>query len=524
MKWSDLTIGKKIGLGFTLVLVLMLVFGLSNFFGLFSIRDQNTVVLDTSDLIYDFAQREIDHLFWVSRLRDLIDARSPDFDIELDPTKCRLGQWLLSPERAEIEKEIPGLAPIIAELENNHRYLHSSAQKIQGALPNNHLQASSIFTSETQPRLTEIRASLESISDALFVVRTDSSEKITNTIAASILRSHFVLAAAVSLGIILAVVITRSITKPIKLLTNAMLHASSGDLTVVVEYESCDEAGIMVKSFNKMVSGLKEMIAAAKNAALETSSASQTASASVEELSASIEQVATVATEFASSVTAISEHTQKINEQAQETGKVAQLGSNRIESCMESMQMIEEATETTTAAINSLKEASKEIIKVVQVVTEIADQTNLLSLNAAIEAARAGEFGHGFAVVAEEVRKLAEQTKTSLQEVNNLAATLESQMNTAVESISSSRAKVNQGAMVVKETTGSLRNIVERINDIIEQLQIISDRSQDQAASSQEIAAMTEEQSAATHGIAQFAVNLSRVAQNLEDIIKKLSV
>ena len=227
-----------------------------------------------------------------------------------------------------------------------------------------------------------------------------------------------------------------------------------------------------------MVSGLKEMIAAAKNAALETSSASQTASASVEELSASIEQVATVATEFASSVTAISEHTQKINEQAQETGKVAQLGSNRIESCMESMQMIEEATETTTAAINSLKEASKEIIKVVQVVTEIADQTNLLSLNAAIEAARAGEFGHGFAVVAEEVRKLAEQTKTSLQEVNNLAATLESQMNTAVESISSSRAKVNQGAMVVKETTGSLRNIVERINDIIEQLQIISDRSQ----------------------------------------------
>lgn len=323
MKWSELNIGKKIGIGFTLVLVLLLVFGVWNFIGLFSLRDQNEFVLKTSNLIYDLAQREIDHLLWVSRLRDLIDAHNHNFDIELDPTKCKLGQWLSSPERAEIESRIPELTPIIEKLEVHHQHLHSSARQIQTALRSGSSQASAIFVNETQPQLTIIRTSLDSISNSLTDVRAATAAAITETIAASITGNHLVLLLSVAIGTVMAVLITRSITKPIQLLTDGMLQASAGDLTVSVDYSGGGEPGIMVQTFNRMVASLNEMVSAAKYASAETSAASQTTSAATEELSAAIEQVATSATEFASSATSISEQTHRINLEAQETGELA---------------------------------------------------------------------------------------------------------------------------------------------------------------------------------------------------------
>ncbi len=524
MRWSNLGIGTKITIGFVIVLLLILGLGVTDFFGLVKIRDQSSFVLDICTLGYDFAQREIDHLLWVATLRDSIDAHDPNFTIELDPNRCQLGRWLGGIERDELEKTIPKLAPVIAELEDYHRQLHNSARTIQTNLTDDPDHAATIFQDQTQVHLAEIRARLDTIKQQLQTLGTESTADITNSIAASINRSWIMLLSAVIIGLMMALFNTRSITRPIRLLNNAMLTASRGDLTVTVDYDANDETGVMVKSFNKMLAGLNDMIGASKKAVTETVASSQTMSAAVEELSSSIEQVAASATQFASSVTAISEHTQRINEEAQETGNMARVGTERITSCMESMLMIEEASETTTKAIASLKEAAGQIVKIVQVVTDIADQTNLLSLNAAIEAARAGEYGHGFAVVAEEVRKLAEQTKSSLQEVNHLVANLEVQMNTAVESTTVSRDKVHQGTVVVKETTDSLQNIVKRITDIMEQLEIISDRTQEQAALSQEIAAMTEEQSAATHGIAHSSVELANIAQNLEDTIKRLNV
>lgn len=525
MKWSNILIGKKIGSGFTLVIMLVLILSVLNYLGLISIHDSSHEVLEISDLIHTLALREIDHLLWSERLRDIIDTGMiSDTDIELDPHKCELGQWLNSDLRVHIEEIIPDAVSILQELTHHHSKMHLSAERVLGAVVANSNQAADIFREETQAYLEQTRSLLDKLADSLDYYRLETTDKMNTTIHSFIERSIFVPIIAVIFGVVMALIITLTITKPIKLLTTAMVDAAAGDLTVFVPYQSQDESGVMVRSFNQMVSNLKDVIGTSQQTVNRTVEASQSTSTATEELNASIEQVAASVTQLAASATEISVQTQKINEAAQETGELARTGSEKIESCMESMLLIEEASDETTAAINNLRVASKEIAKIVHVVTDIADQTNLLSLNAAIEAARAGEYGHGFAVVAEEVRKLAEQTKASLAEVNTLVNNLDTQMNSAVSSTNISREKVSQGTIVVKETTESLQEIVTQITSIMDQLRIIADKTQEQAATSQEIAAMTEQQAASTDGIASVTVELLHAAQQLEDIIKRLSV
>ncbi len=522
--WSNLSISKKMAVGFALVFILLLLLGLSNYFGLSTIGERSDLVLRTSDLIYDFDQREIDHLLWVLRLGELIDDNNADFDIQLDHTQCMLGQWIYSSARTDLEEYIPDLKETLLEFEREHQQLHESAQRIQAVLGTDHEQALLIYRNETKPTLDSIRVIFNQIAQSLHTFRTEIEADIANVLETNLLFSMILPIVAVVVGSVMAFLITRRIVFPIKLLTNALHETSMGDLRVAIDYTANDETGIMIKSFNKMLTNLNEIITASKVATTETVAASQNSSAAVEELSASIEQVATSATHFATSATLISEQTQNINLEAQKTGELAQTGSERIESCMESMLMIEQASDLTSDAMEGLRNASDQIVKVVQVVTDIADQTNLLSLNAAIEAARAGEYGHGFAVVADEVRKLAEQTKSSLQEVNHLVANLDSEMNSAIKSTNTSRTKVRQGTEVVKETTVSLQTIVKQISSIMVQLRTIADKTQEQAALSEEIAAMTEEQSAATSGIAESSVDLANIAQSLEDFIEKFSV
>ena len=175
-------------------------------------------------------------------------------------------------------------------MEVHHQHLHSSARQIQTALRSGSSQASAIFVNETQPQLTIIRTSLDSISNSLTDVRAATAAAITETIAASITGNHLVLLLSVAIGTVMAVLITRSITKPIQLLTDGMLQASAGDLTVSVDYSGGGEPGIMVQTFNRMNN--KCVVSAAKYASA-ASAASQTTSAATEELSAAIEQVAT---------------------------------------------------------------------------------------------------------------------------------------------------------------------------------------------------------------------------------------
>lgn len=525
MKWTDLSVGKKLGVGFALVLIWLLAVGLFNHLGILNIRNHGDELLLAGDLRQTLTLREIDHLLWSDRLRDILDeGSSAHFDVELDPTKCQLGRWLLSDERRRLEEMLPDSQVLIKNLEESHAKMHATATKISNVIGKDANSARTIFYNETKPFLTELRGYLAETRTMLGQYQLEASENIVKINQSTLSWSTVLLIVGLISGIFMAILINRSIRKPIGLLTTVMTKAASGDLTVSADYKAADEPGLMVKSFNIMLKNIKEIIATSKKVIVETVSASQTMSAASEELSASVEEIASSATHFASSATEISDETVRINEAAQETERLARTGSERIESCLESMLTIEAASDDTVKAISSLKSASQEIVKIVQVVTNIADQTNLLSLNAAIEAARAGEHGRGFAVVADEVRKLAEQTKNSLGEVDKIVANLEQQMGFAVASTNVSRQKVSEGAITVRETTASLKMIVEQITNIMKQLKVISVQTQEQAAASEQIAAMTQEQAASTQEIARSSVDLANIVQDLENIIQQLTV
>lgn len=524
MKWSNIYIGKKIAIGFVLVLILQCILGISAYNGLNALREKSEQATELSNLINEFSLREVDHLNWVARLKDLLAVRSADFDIELDPTRCKLGQWLNSQERKDLEVYYPGIKTTLADLEHHHASMHASAAKMQKVLAEDYAAAEHVFFVETEPALTKMRSLFSELNESLAQLYQQTSQRVVMVTNSSVQSSVIFLSVAFIVAVIMVIVLTRSITKPIKMLNNAMMAASQGDLTVAVNYDATDELGVMVQSFNKMVRSLNDILTASHNAVAKTVAASQNTSNAVREISAASEQIATSATEFANSATLINEQTNKINLHAQKTEKLAQEGSMRIESCIESMLMIEAASDTSSQAITELKEAVQQIMRVIQVVTDIAEQTNLLSLNAAIEAARAGEYGSGFAVVAEHIRKLSDQTKASLQEINNLAANLEKQMHTAVLTTNASRDKVQRGVELVRDTTKTMQDIVRQISEMMIQLHTIAEKTQEQAVLGQEIAAMTEEQSAATNEIAESAEELSNVAQHLDDVVKQLLV
>ncbi|HHV44950.1 MAG TPA: HAMP domain-containing protein [Firmicutes bacterium] len=523
MRWANLKIGTKIGLSFSLILGLLLALSIFNFIGVSRVYRSGREVLNTGNLMNTLTLREIDHLLWSERLNELVDLGDPsEFDLELDPTRCRLGQWLNSEERRQVEELSPELAKTLQELSEHHVHMHGTAARIRDVLET--AQAKQIFWNETKPALEELRARLTKTRTLLEEYRLAAADQMSHFTQQSRDRSIYLPVIALVLGVVFSAIIGRGITKPIGLLTATMAKAAAGDLTVSVDYQGQDEIGVMVDSFNRMLGALKEVVAASRKAVAETVSASQMVATANEELSASIDQIACSATEFADSSVRISQKIMNINQAAQETGELARTGSAKINSCLESIQSIEGASEETVTAMHQLREAAKEIVTVVNVISEIADQTNLLSLNAAIEAANAGEYGQGFAVVADQIRKLAVQTKASLEKVDDLVSNLHALMDVAANSTNLSREKVAQGAITVKESTESLNAIVARVAEIIDQVQTIAEMTQQQAATSQQIAAATQEQSALTQGLADSSHQLANIAQRLEEIISQLSV
>lgn len=307
---------------------------------------------------------------------------------------------------------------------------------------------------------------------------------------------------------------------------------SSGDLTVNLHVDNDDEIGKLFQGFNKAVSMIKQMITRVTEAVEATASASSEISASAEEMasgsqeqSSQTSEVAVSIEEMTKTILSTSENASNASKSAKRASEKAETGFEKVQENKKGIERIIGSAQTTGEIIASLAGRTDQIGQITQVIDDIADQTNLLALNAAIEAARAGEQGRGFAVVADEVRKLAERTTKATKEIAETIKAIQIEAKDADSSMLEARDSVMEGQKITGEVEKALTDILESIGEVSMEINQVATASEEQSSASEEISrsitaitAVTHQSASATQQIARTAEDLNQLTENLQQL------
>ena len=308
--------------------------------------------------------------------------------------------------------------------------------------------------------------------------------------------------------------------------------AASGDLTVAIPNA---RAGSLLGNLSRMLTAIRQMVGeiSTKSAIVrQTAEGISTSSGQVAEASHrqadSTSSMAAAIEELTVSINHISELARDTERYSSSAAQLAQGGEARVAEAAREMALISEQTSAAAGMIRSLESRANEISKITEVIKEIAAQTNLLALNAAIEAARAGEQGRGFAVVADEVRKLAERTSAATEEISEMTGAIQGDTGSAVATMDRALPQVERGVELANQAEQSLREIREGANTTLERIRDVALATQEQSAAStaiaqqvESIAQMVEETSASTEATAASANELDLIAKELGGLVSR---
>jgi methyl-accepting chemotaxis protein len=540
MEKMKLTLGKKIGIGFGIVLALMVVSATMGYLKSSDIRQKQDAAFEVRVPSLKAAirlQRDLNQTQVKGRQAILAGTETARLK---EATKLFDGTW------SDVEKDMAGmdrLAPQWSDQENRDRLAEIKKQlpllrAVQEAAikhaasgkRNAVSKAGNDSADQATPINIAMKKSLGSMADSFDQLVDKDKDGLRAENRSLNLTLALTTFAALGIGIFVAVFLSRGISGATQSVLLQAEAIAAGDLTGEdLEVRSHDELGDLTTAINKMSGNLRRMILDITENSLQVASASEelSSSATLQAQGADtqkdqITQVATAMQEMSSTVQQVSENCARAAEASSRAAGTAREGGVVVEHALAQMRTIAQSVGRTTKQIGELGRSSDQIGRIAGVIDDIADQTNLLALNAAIEAARAGEHGRGFAVVADEVRKLAERTTTATKEIAEMIKTIQDGTNGAVKAMEAGSQQVQEGVTSTARAGTSLEQIIRMSEDVGSMITHIATAATQQSGATEEVNQNMDQIAQLVKGSAVAAQQSAKACQDLSELALSL--
>ncbi|WP_439855977.1 methyl-accepting chemotaxis protein [Pseudomonas yamanorum] len=465
-----------------------------------------------------------------------------------DPQEIATTIKTIGNARDDFKKQIQAYARFVGNEKEDKLFkaVSDNGEKILAALEQamvlvnqNELTKAQAFTKSA---INPVTVPLAEAIDGLVQMNIDEAKNSGNaseeTYQSGLMFIIFIILSAALATIVLAVFFTKSIVTPLRNLLHINEAIAKGDLRSTITVTGNDEFSDLLRSTQIMQSNLKDTIKLIGDSSTQLASASEEMNAVTEESSRGllrqnneIDQAATAVNQMTAAVDEVARNAASASDAAKSSDQSTRIGAARVTSTVSAIESLTKTIQNTSADVEQLATQSKDISKVLEVIRTIAEQTNLLALNAAIEAARAGEQGRGFAVVADEVRALAHRTQKSTQEIEQMIGGILKGTEQATKAMSESCGQAEETLTIAHEAGSALTLIAKSINEINEMNLMIATASEQQAQVARSVDAnlmsirdLSIQSATGAHQTAVASSELSRLAVDMNKLVARFSL